>query len=1079
MEQNNSFFVFRNIVLELVHLLHIGSRNRQGHFRIPGNSGTVNLDDNLVIMPASLLVSKPGSKPRRVIINPSAGSADLLASSTSSTKASFMERKTTRRASAVFKGPISSTHIADDASEARIRRPSFNGAELSPGMINDSPESDEIYTMKFRKAMEKIELGENQAMLLQLVTKMYEDESDAITQAHLRLHAKDLCDILIMILNTLTPHNKIVLQITEAHWIDTLSWDLLLELSVACPRLSIMSFARPDATFESKENRRVYRLIGQLPRSKPLTLTGLSAQETDQLILATWNGHAVTSVDPKIGDTIFKRTDGNPFFIRSLITALKDSGQCRISSNGALTSPDANFDFDKLVLGYDNQSIVLAQFDKLDRNFQLFLKVASVLGQKFALDDVMFFLTGVLNAVDQVDKKQYAMIIIGLQNTDKYGFLQKETIAPDGAFFQFKSALVRKCIYSMMVHNQRQQIHLLVGRYLEEKINEQNRHRYVVQIWEHYMNTNASYKSKQIHYTAMAANYFFEKDFPSETIKYCKLLLELIETATPEEMPEIKSLQISNCHRELGYALLVKDELDDAEYHLKTALKILGHSLPKPGFKFNWALKAQMAKRKKLDKTFFKDRPVPQEEDYTQSYVARKGASGYSLSHIAAGGTESFKKFKSEHVLLGSEENIKDSSGNALPKLAAVSPAQQMIRDTRESVLRASQHALVTLAEVLIKKGDFIFHHYVVMLGLNIATAESAESHMSRLFALGSLAVRYLRTPKTPNNNLPAQYMDAAVSYDLRIDIRTSLHQVTNNGTLLFLGGQLEASQNKLEVVSYLSTMASDLSTRVYGLHLKCMIQTHSCSREVALNTAKDLYNLSHQRESWIGKMWGCFHIIHNLLGDPSSENDIQNRLKEMIDLWEDREDKSNANLLPIALAKETIQILVPYFRTDGDTPELKESIQNLHRLILKIPFYQWQSFAGLLPVCLILIAGIERGQANDTVTLKIVDVICDTANKALKSIGGLTMSSSLRRVFKGIKLIARGKKGDALLAWQKGLDDQTEDIYVQAILHSAIASYASDTYSMDGCEDSAEKAEDYIKDLKSKGKFAAIFATG
>jgi predicted ATPase len=355
--------------------------------------------------------------------------------------------------------------------------------------------------------------------------------------------------------------------------------------------------------------------------------------------MCTWNGHFISGVDPKIAESIFKRTDGNPFFIRSLVMALKESGQWRVSPSGQLTTPDPNFDFDKLVLGYDNQSIVLAQFDRLDRNFQLFLKVASVLGMKFALDDVLYFLTGFADASQHIDRKKYNQIISGLQATDKYQFLQKESVGPDGGYFQFKSALVKKCIYSMMVHNQRQQIHLLVARYLESKMNEQNRHRYVVQVLDHYMNTGASHKLKRIYYTEMAANYFFEKETPSETIKYCKQLLELIGDSKPEELAEVSNLQIANFHRELGYALMMKDELDEAEEQLIKSLEIMGHTLPASGYKFNWALKAQISKRKKLDKTFFKDRPVPQEEDYTQSYVARKGASGYSLSNLVAGPT--------------------------------------------------------------------------------------------------------------------------------------------------------------------------------------------------------------------------------------------------------------------------------------------------------------------------------------------------------------------------------------------------------------------------------------------------------
>ena len=312
--------------------------------------------------------------------------------------------------------------------------------------------------------------------------------------------------------------------------------------------------------------------------------------------------------------------------------------------------------------------------------------------------------------------------------------------------------------------------------------------------------------------------------------------------------------------------------------------------------------------------------------------------------------------------------------------------------------------------------------------------------------------------------------MEAAISYDLRIDIYTSLNQVVSNATLLFLAGQLEASQNKLEVVSYLSVMAGDLSSRVYGLHLKCMLQTHSATKAVALVSARDLYNISHQRESWMGKFWGCFHIIHNVLGDENSDQEIQKLLAEIGVLWEGRDQKQELALLPIAIARESIQILIPYFKKNSDVPEVKEALLRLYTLISKIPFHQWESFSGLVPLCLTLLGGMERKLVDDAATVKVIDTLCDTANKSLKQIRGLSLAHSLRRVFKGIRFAAKSNKKRAMTEYKKGLDDQSEDIYVQAILESALLKVCDDA------EEHSERAEELIKDLKAKARFATIF---
>lgn len=1050
--------------MDLVQLLICGSRNKQGHFLIPGNAGTFGLKEDQVVLPASSLPIKPGSKPKRkentntspsiqVGGGPEKVHIDTGPHATPNKHLNNIKSNARRPSNAKTPSPL------DQASDKAARRQSFNIAETPViGETNEFfGEDEEAVLAKFKKALEKVELGENEAALLHLVTKSYDDETDDVEQAHLRLHSKDLCNILIKIINTITLHNKVVIQITELHWVDSLSWELLLEICNTCPRVSIMAFSRPEAMFDSKENRRVYKLIEQNKRSKTHQLVGLNAKETNTLILSIWNSSTVKSVDPKICESIFKRTGGNPFFISSLVAALRDSGQWRVNTNGVLTTPGASFDFDKLVLGYDNQNMVLAQFDKLDRNFQLFLKVASVLGQKFALDDVLYFLTGVQNASEQIDKKNYAEIISGLQVTDKYGFLQKDNANGEGAYFQFKSTVIRKCIYNMMVHNQRQQIHYLIASFLEAKTNDQNKYRFLAQILEHYMGTSDKYSSKRIYYTGLAANYYFEKENVSESIKYFKQLLDLskLDSATSKLLSQN---DIANCNRELGYMLVFKEELLEAETHLKVALQMLNFIFPKDAYKLKWALNAEIAKRKKLDKSFFQDRPVPQEEDYTQSYVARKGASGYSLTNLAAA-TGAGDRSGGSKVPDG-----KEMSG-MLPKAVTLSPAQQMIRDTRSSNLRSTQHALVTLAEVSLKTGNFQMFHFLVLVGLNMATDESAETHLTRLFSLGALSIR-LTQPK--NTTLAAQYMEAAVSYDLRIDISTSLHQVKCNAQLLFLCGQFEASSNKLEVVSYLSNMANDLNSRIWGLHKKCTIQTHSSTRDNALNNARLLYELASQREHWLGKMWGCFHMIHNLLGDASAEDDIATKLQEMTELWEEVQEKDNIAHLPVEIAFHSISILVPYYKK-RKSDSIDSRIAKLIPLIAKIQFHHWQCVVGLPPLSLALFSAIEQEETSDVESQKIIDLLCDTANKCLKSMEGLASASNMRRIFKGIKLHVKGKKAAAAKAWKKGLSEDIEDLYVQAILHSSIAKAIES-------EEAQEKAEDIIRDLKSTAKFNAIF---
>jgi len=135
----------------------------------------------------------------------------------------------------------------------------------------------------------------------------------------------------------------------------------------------------------------MYQKLKRHPKAQRLEILGLSFHETNQLLLHCLADLSVKSIHSMICENIFRRSGGNPLFTRSLIIAVKELGQWKVVDGQFQMNTD-QFDFEHIVLGYDLQGIIVAQLDRIDRNFQLFLKVAAVLGQKFMLEDVLFFL---------------------------------------------------------------------------------------------------------------------------------------------------------------------------------------------------------------------------------------------------------------------------------------------------------------------------------------------------------------------------------------------------------------------------------------------------------------------------------------------------------------------------------------------------------------------------------------------------------------------------------------------------------------------------------------------------------------
>ncbi|KAI8916195.1 hypothetical protein EDD86DRAFT_185545, partial [Gorgonomyces haynaldii] len=422
-----------------------------------------------------------------------------------------------------------------------------------------------------------------------------------------RLRTREVGDVMQRLLRILSENINLSIIVTELQWADRYSLEVLHQVGVACTRTNFMLFCRPLSTFESKETKQLIELFLQAPRFKCLVLAGFSLDETRQLILTCWenNKDRAKNVSPKLCQSIYNRTDGNPFFIKSLAQTLKDSGKWRVTPSGELIPESGDFDFEQLVLQYENQNIILARFDRIDRNLQLFLKVSAVLGLRFALDDVLFFMTGIQKIHSQVDSKTYSQLIRGVLTADRYSFLGLESSGPNGAFMCFKSAVVRKCIYNLMAHKQRQQLHLHAAQYFESRLTEDNKHRTLIPIFEHYMETDDSHLDKKVHYLKMVASFYYETGCVSEAAKYLKMLLDMAqELQSMQRMPTDK-LAFSNWYRELGDSLFARGDAKEAFEALVKSLSLMGQILPETKYKMKWALKKQLQSRKKQDTIFF------------------------------------------------------------------------------------------------------------------------------------------------------------------------------------------------------------------------------------------------------------------------------------------------------------------------------------------------------------------------------------------------------------------------------------------------------------------------------------------
>ncbi|RKO89321.1 hypothetical protein BDK51DRAFT_24608, partial [Blyttiomyces helicus] len=457
------------------------------------------------------------------------------------------------------------------------------------------------FPRRVREALAKLNIAEAMESAFDLLIPSEQSEKEESQfPGTTRLKELELSEVLRQIISALSANNALVIIIHEAQWMDTPSWELLWEIEVSCPKTAIFIFSRPERYIEDDQNREIFRKFKRLPRGTSLVVDGLSLDETRQLVVNSWSGTAIKTVAKVMLDSIFARTRGNPLFIRSLVTALKESGQWRVDALGTLTTQGESFDFEQVVLGMDLQSAIVAQFDRLDRSFQLFLKMASAVGQRFPVRDVLCFLSDAQASTALFDRSRSAIPVARrIESQDKYGFLARvEGGEGEGLVYEFKSEVVRKCVYTMMVVQQRQQLHLSIAIYYENVLNDSNRHRLLVPLTEHYLKTDDRQKLKKIRYLELVSHLSYEKRMMGATVKNYTMLMQMVNTAQKEIGKVLYNNQTtSRWHRELGEAYFARGNLEAAEEHILESLFLTGHEFPRSSMKLSWRLRRERTAR--------------------------------------------------------------------------------------------------------------------------------------------------------------------------------------------------------------------------------------------------------------------------------------------------------------------------------------------------------------------------------------------------------------------------------------------------------------------------------------------------
>jgi len=287
-----------------------------------------------------------------------------------------------------------------------------------------------------------------------------ENELTASLDTHLR--HESLVSLLLALLRTWAAEGPLVLVLEDAQWLDSLSWDLTLQmaraLTVAREPLLLVVVMRP---LEGEVTRIEPQALAGMDEVERLLLESMSPEET-LLLAAARLGVADDGLPKPVAELVRTRAGGNPFFAEELVYALRDNDLITVKSKAGETRCLVSGDLEQAAKTLPDtiQGIVLSRIDRLPPEEQLTLKVAAVIGRTFAY-------TALHDTLGEHMEISHRLLRGYLDDLTHLDLTPLEAPEPELTYL-FKHIITQEVAYETLLFAQRRQLHRTVAQWYEQ-----------------------------------------------------------------------------------------------------------------------------------------------------------------------------------------------------------------------------------------------------------------------------------------------------------------------------------------------------------------------------------------------------------------------------------------------------------------------------------------------------------------------------------------------------------------------------------------------------------------------------------
>ncbi|KAJ3263130.1 hypothetical protein HDU77_011232 [Chytriomyces hyalinus] len=423
---------------------------------------------------------------------------------------------------------------------------------------------------------------------------------------------------------------RVCFTLDDTQWCDSYSIDLTQKLQHSCGRELFLIFSRPQEEFKPSLVPEFRRII-EAPATTHIALQPLDFAGIEAIVKGRFrhmDKENNITVDPTIVMSILEQSEGNSMLVTSSITLLQEDSNI-VLKNGVLTFREA-MTGQKLAAG--NDSVILAQFDKLSVEMKGILRVASVAGQYFDIDEVRDIMNQSQLGGDITSDKISSI----LQSADPYQFIKR---TEKHSIRMFSHFLIQQAIQAAMVPLKRASIHKLFADYYEITLNDENRSSHLQALIFHLFKLPGEEMRKQKHvYSAFMDS--AESFRCKEAFEYYGILNSFVPKAEFATRPVDKARE----NRLLAQLYFETKEPSKAVEGIFKGLAILGFMRPpktvgklkvfmKATFLLQKLAKSSKQKQERLCRKFvFKMFPKGFEEYLKQEHLSKAASSQAALA---------------------------------------------------------------------------------------------------------------------------------------------------------------------------------------------------------------------------------------------------------------------------------------------------------------------------------------------------------------------------------------------------------------------------------------------------------------